>query len=95
MSYFGNISLGEQEDTLSAIFDTGSSMIWFTQNGCDGCKSSKIQHSFDCSKSSTCEKSTTPYEIQYGKGYVKGHLYKDSFTISGAKADGQVFLGVE
>ena len=35
--YFGNIKLGEEKIEVKALFDTGSSIIWFADSSCKDC----------------------------------------------------------
>ena len=49
MAYIGDINIGSNNEPLKAIFDTGSSFIWFGNSTCQTCKyEAAIKNTFDC-----------------------------------------------
>lgn len=61
---------------LTFIFDTGSNEIWFPSVDCDGCQGGFSR--YDTSSSDLYhQESSTPKEIQYGKGRVWGYPSTD------------------
>jgi len=82
--YYGPITIGTPGQSFQALFDTGSSNLWVP---CHGCPLSDIAcqlHSkFDCSKSSSCNATQTPFSIQYGSGSMKGLVDYDKVCFGG------------
>ncbi|KRX05249.1 Aspartic peptidase domain [Pseudocohnilembus persalinus] len=93
-SYSGIIQLGTDKQELSAMFDTGSSTIWFTDSDCDTCAKAGIENFYTCSASKACRKSSYHKEIQYGKGNIKGRQCQDQLTIGDKVIKNQDFLSV-
>ncbi|XP_037564815.1 lysosomal aspartic protease, partial [Dermacentor silvarum] len=90
--YYGNITLGTPPQVFSVTFDTGSSRFWVPSSSCpessDACRERNRYYS---NKSTTYVKDGTPFEIEYGTGYVKGELSTDTFGIGGVRFEGQTF----
>jgi cathepsin D len=94
--YYGMITLGTPGQEFRVIFDTGSSNLWVPCKGCPltdiACQ---LHRKFDCSKSSSCKETTTPFEIQYGSGSMKGHVDYDKTCFEAGSdtlcCDGQGF----
>lgn len=86
--YFGSVTIGTPPQKFKILFDTGSSNLWVP---CSDCPSSnlacKLHDQFDCKKSTTCVKTTTPFEIHYGTGSMTGSVDQDVVCF-GSAADG-------
>jgi len=69
--YYGEINVGTPPQTLSVIFDTGSSNLWVPGE--------KFQHHayYNHEESSTYQKNNTEFKIEYGSGPVSGFLSQD------------------
>jgi cathepsin D len=82
--YYGPITIGSPGQSFQALFDTGSSNLWVPCKGCPitdvACQ---LHAKFDCSKSSTCNATQTPFNIQYGSGIMKGLVDYDSVCFGG------------
>lgn len=81
--YYGPITIGTPGQPFQALFDTGSSNLWVP---CKGCPISDIacqlHEKFDCAKSSSCNATQTPFNIQYGSGSMKGLVDYDRVCVS-------------
>jgi len=55
MAYIGTINIGQNNKPLTAIFDTGSSLIWFADSACQSCKLADIKNPYICHESNTCK----------------------------------------
>lgn len=88
--YFGEIGLGQPEQTFKVVFDTGSSNLWVPSKKC---------YSLACWTHKTYNgKASTSYqpdgrqlEIQYGSGSMKGFLSVDELTLAGLVVKNQTF----
>jgi hypothetical protein len=77
--YYGEISAGTPGQTMSVIYDTGSSNFW-APNKKKLLSSHKI---YDHTKSSTYTANGTAFSILYGSGPVSGFYSSDTVTIGG------------
>lgn len=76
LQYYGTLLVGTSRVPLTFIFDTGSNEIWFPSVDCDGCQGGFSR--YDTSSSDLYhQESSTPKEIQYGKGRVWGYPSTD------------------
>jgi cathepsin D len=82
MQYYGPIQIGSPAQEFQVLFDTGSSNLWVP---CSQCSSTacRLHERFDCSKSSTCQETNTPFQIQYGSGSMSGHVDYDKVCFEG------------
>jgi hypothetical protein len=92
--YVGEIGIGNPPQTLSVVFDTGSSDLWIPGRGCSQCG----EHStFDKSKSTSynliVDSSSAPrsFEVDYGSGKVTGYRAMDNLDIGGLSVEGVYF----
>lgn len=76
------------------ILDTGSADFWLVDTDCDSTQCTGIAL-FNPDASSTYKSSTTPFEIQYGTGAVKGSLAADTVSLAGYTVNSQTFAIAE
>ncbi|KAF7321730.1 Pepsin A [Mycena kentingensis (nom. inval.)] len=83
LQWFGNISVGTPPQTVSVVFDTGSSSLEFASTLCSNC----VQTKFDSTKSSTFVDLGTTSSITFSTGVgvdpVVGANYR--LTLRGAR----------
>lgn len=92
MSYFGDVEIGSPGQTLSVIFDTGSSNLWVPSVASRRGSSRPSPHQFyDSRKSSTYEPTEADFEIVYGQGGVSGYWCRDGVAIGSLKLDNFTF----
>jgi len=87
--YFGEVSVGTPAQTVSVIYDTGSSNLWVPS------KKSGTHKIFDHTKSSTYAANGTEFKIMYGSGPVSGVFSQDSVNAGGIQLDGYNFAEVD
>jgi len=80
--YSGEVKIGTPAQTLSLLFDTGSSILWVP--------TSKLlvslnQQGYDGDASQTYESTDVTFNITYGTGVVSGLLCHDDISIGEAK----------
>jgi len=90
--YYGEVSLGDPNQTFEVIYDTGSSNLWVPTKTCEACKGKNL---YDSSKSSTFAKNGTKFEIMYGSGPVSGFLSKESVHFTESTVPGCLFAEIE
>lgn len=79
--YYGEVTIGTPAQTFKVLFDTGSSNLWVPCSNCGFTDIACLLHSkFYCQRSSTCQQTSQPFEIQYGTGSMKGHVDYDTVT---------------
>ncbi|KAI0645549.1 protease [Trametes meyenii] len=91
----GPISIGMPGKSFQIDFDTGSADLWVPSTKCTSsyCDS---KNKYDPSKSSTSEKKSGQFSIQYGDGsQVSGPEYTDTVTVAGVSVKGQYFSPVD
>ena len=92
--YFGQISVGQNKQPFTVIFDTGSSNLWIPAPNCTGCASHPKFREVD---SSTYKRGPFAgltgqgFDLTYGSGEVKGYLGSDSVNMGGVLVNNQVF----
>ena len=93
--YYGEISIGSDNQSFTVVFDTGSSNLWVPSSECHlsdfACD---LHHKYNHKKSSTYVANGEDFQIQYGSGAVKGFLSTDDVTIAGLKVKQQTFAEV-
>ncbi|KAJ3479077.1 hypothetical protein NLI96_g9312 [Meripilus lineatus] len=89
-AWTGTVAIGSNAQNFTIKFDTGSSDLWVPNaHGCMGCGGHK---SYDSRKSKTSQPQNGTFQIEYDDGStVSGPIFKDTVTISGAKAINQTF----
>lgn len=75
--FYGEIEVGTPGQTMSVVFDTGSSNLWLPDT-----KPALTSHSiYTHSKSSTYKSNGTVFAIAYGSGPVSGYYSRDDVTV--------------
>merc|ERR1719160_1893731 len=88
--YYGDIQVGTPGQTMSMIYDTGSSNLW-VPNTKKLLSSHKV---YTHSKSSTYIANGTTFSILYGSGPVSGFYSEDTATIGGNALPSYTFAEV-
>ncbi|CAJ0566444.1 unnamed protein product, partial [Mesorhabditis spiculigera] len=94
-SYYGFIDIGTPPQRFYTDFDTGSNRTWQACSTCtqDSCVKPEIGK-FDCSASSTCNRTDVEFGIRYQDGdLVQGHLIHDHLCIAGYRTKSPVAIG--
>ncbi|CAJ0558143.1 unnamed protein product, partial [Mesorhabditis spiculigera] len=94
-SYYGFIDIGTPPQRFYTDFDTGSNRTWQACSTCtqDSCAKPEIGK-FDCSASSTCNRTDVEFGIQYHDGdLVQGHLIHDHLCIAGYRTKSPIAIG--
>ncbi|RCN33183.1 eukaryotic aspartyl protease [Ancylostoma caninum] len=95
--YLGNVTVGTPPQTTTLVLDTGSSNLWVIDAACNTAdcngepNSGYTKHKFDTTKSSTFQKETRTFSIQYGSGSCNGYLGKDTVSFAGLTIKTQEF----
>jgi len=88
--YYGDIQVGTPGQTVSVVFDTGSSNLWVpTKN-----KFFQFHNLYKKEKSHTYKPNGTEFAIQYGSGSVKGEFVNDSVQIGPFQIESYNFAAV-
>ena len=89
--YYGEISVGTPAQTMTVIYDTGSSNLWVPNT-----KKFLSSHSvYKHDKSSTYVSNGTEFAIEYGSGPVSGYYSRDTMTIGEFEATDYLFAEVD
>lgn len=88
--YYGDIGIGSPPQTVSVIFDTGSSNLWVPSKN----KFLQRHQIYLHDKSSTYTPNGTEFSIQYGSGAVTGVFSKDDLTLGPFSVKGYNFAEV-
>lgn len=89
--YYGNIMIGTPPQKFKVLFDTGSSNLWVPCSNCGILDIACYTHSkFYCSRSSTCQQTSTAFKIQYGSGSMEGHVDYDNVYWGSSTSDPMV-----
>ncbi|KAG6336636.1 hypothetical protein ID866_2443 [Astraeus odoratus] len=88
-SYSGEITIGTPPQTFQVILDTGSSDLWVVTTACTACTDGPT---FDTSKSSSFQSSSSQLQIDYGSGSVRGTVSADTVTFGGFNMPTQELL---
>ena len=77
--YYGDVSIGNPAQTVSVVFDTGSSNLWVPT------KNKWFQHHrvYKHAKSKSYQANGTKFAIRYGSGAVSGNFCADDVNIGG------------
>jgi cathepsin D len=79
--FVGQIGVGTPPQTISVVFDTGSSDIWIPIDACHSC-GKHVQFSTSDSSSFSTPTTKKDFVIEYGSGSVKGTVGQDAITIN-------------
>ena len=93
IQYFGPITVGTPGQTLTVVFDTGSSDLWVPGIGCKDCKPGGLR--YDHGRSSTYSSvDAGAFSDLYGSGNVSGVVVMDTITIGSISAPSVLFAEV-
>merc|ERR550514_1216765 len=90
--YYGEISVGTPAQTMTVIYDTGSSNLWVPNKKPSIFSSHSIYKSSD---SSTYVANGSTFSIEYGSGPVSGIYSRDTMTIGDFSAPNYLFAEVD
>lgn len=89
--YYGDISVGTPPQTMTVIYDTGSSNLWVP----DAKPSAFSRHSiYDHDASSTYVANGSTFDIEYGSGPVSGVYSRDTVLLGDFELDDYLFAEV-
>eukprot|EP00567_Pseudictyota_dubia_P003925 CAMPEP_0197450792 /NCGR_PEP_ID=MMETSP1175-20131217/26556_1 /TAXON_ID=1003142 /ORGANISM="Triceratium dubium, Strain CCMP147" /LENGTH=369 /DNA_ID=CAMNT_0042983297 /DNA_START=20 /DNA_END=1129 /DNA_ORIENTATION=+ len=80
--FYGNITIGSDNQVFEVIFDSGSSNLWVPSVKCTSLDC-LLKHKYDHTKSSTYIPNGKPFAIEYVSGNVSGFLSEDDVTVAG------------
>ena len=94
MQYIGELQVGTPPQTLTFVFDTGSSWLWLPSTKCTACHNST---QFDSSASTTFNTTGIELDLQYGQGNASGVISLDTVSFGSPKltVDNQPFILVD
>lgn len=90
--YYAQVSVGTPAQNFNVVLDTGSSDFWLVDTDCgtaQGCDSDL--NKYNPGASSTNIGSSTPFQIQYGTGAVRGTLAADKISLAGYTVNNLTF----
>ena len=88
--FYGEISLGEPQQTFTVVFDTGSSNLWVPSTKCSSI-ACMFHNRYDSGKSNTYVANGTAFDIQYGSGSMSGIVSNEQLTMGDLTIDSQDF----
>lgn len=88
--YYGQTWVGSEKEVFDVTYDTGSSWIYISEEGCTDCTAAT--HFFDPSTSSTYRNTGIRKELSYGLGYVAGPISTDDFGLEGQQGTNMRFV---
>ncbi|KAG9069844.1 hypothetical protein KI688_009169 [Linnemannia hyalina] len=87
------LGLGTPAQKFNLAIDTGSPVTWVVASSCTSSLCSKVTDRFDCAASSSCQQSTTPFNISYVDGSeVAGSYISEKYTLGSLSFKGAVGL---
>ncbi|KAF9547497.1 hypothetical protein EC957_008334 [Mortierella hygrophila] len=87
------LGLGTPAQQFNLAIDTGSPVTWVVASSCTSSLCSKVANRFDCAASSSCQQSTTPFNISYVDGSeVAGSYIAEKYTLGTLSFKGAVGL---
>ncbi|OCH83935.1 acid protease [Obba rivulosa] len=88
----GTLTIGTPGQSFLVDMDTGSSDLWVPSSSCRSCSGKRT---YNPSSSSTSQKESGTFEIEYGDGSTaSGPIYTDTVTMAGVEATGQYLSAV-
>ncbi|KAG0267232.1 hypothetical protein BGZ95_002895, partial [Linnemannia exigua] len=76
------LGLGTPAQQFNLAIDTGSPITWVVANACTSGECSKVSNHFNCAASSTCQQSSTPFNISYvDSSDVAGTYISEQYTL--------------
>lgn len=87
------MAVGTPEQHFNVILDTGSADFWLTDAQCTSSQCSGVAL-YNPGNSNSDTTSTTPFQITYGSGAVRGTLYADTVSLAGYTVYNQTLAGV-
>ncbi|KIH44373.1 hypothetical protein ANCDUO_25602, partial [Ancylostoma duodenale] len=84
--YFGEVEVGTPAQTFYLSMDTGSSVMWLIDGGCVHpiCKgyanSGRTKNRFYYDKSTTFNRTSDKFSMNYGTGWAEGFTREDDIT---------------
>ncbi|GMI30097.1 hypothetical protein TeGR_g4557, partial [Tetraparma gracilis] len=91
--YYGEISLGSDEQKFEVIFDTGSANLWVASKDCSSSNCRK-HPKYDSSTSDSYAVNGTVFDIEYGSGACTGFLSQDTLQVGGLELPEQIFAEI-
>ena len=82
LQYYGTITAGSQKQSLTVIFDTGSSNLWVPSKDCKSI-TCLLKNKYDKDASSTYKYDGREMKIQYGNDNVSGKVVQDQVGLGG------------
>ncbi|KAH8599907.1 aspartic peptidase domain-containing protein [Bisporella sp. PMI_857] len=74
--------------TFKVVLDTGSADMWlFCTDGADHMEHGREAYNPSTGKKMKADGKDAAFNIKYGKGYAKGHVYTDKVTLAGMTVD--------
>ncbi|KAF9136879.1 hypothetical protein BGX30_010743 [Mortierella sp. GBA39] len=87
------LGLGTPAQQFNLAIDTGSPVTWVVATSCTSGLCSKVTDRFDCAASSSCQQSTSPFNISYVDGSeVAGSYIAEKYTLGTLSFKGAVGL---
>ena len=90
--YYAQVSVGTPEQNFNVVLDTGSADFWLVDSDCgtaQNCASNL--NKYNAAASSTNIGSSTPFQITYGTGAVRGTLAADKVSLAGYTVNNLTF----
>ncbi|KAH7513540.1 aspartic proteinase [Ziziphus jujuba] len=92
--YFGEIGIGSPPQTLTVVFDTGSSNLWVPSSKCIFSLSCYFHSKYRSKLSRTYTKIGLPCKIPYGSGHISGFFSLDNVKIGDVVIKDQEFVEI-
>jgi len=88
--YVGALGVGTPAQSLTVVFDTGSSDLWLPSSACESCGH---HTTFDSASSSTYASvaASPSFEVDYGSGKVSGYQAVETVTVGDFAVDNVLF----
>lgn len=87
------LGLGTPAQQFNLAIDTGSPITWVVASSCVSSICSRVSNHFDCTASSSCQQSSTPFNISYVDGSkVAGSYIAEKYTLGSLSFKGAVGL---